>query len=117
MRTTVSAILALSIIAVVSSAKTTRPPAAASAVVSGKCEKSITTISGTKAPTSECNSPKIFDDFLFISLLNFQDPFCSGDLVFEDTFNDLNFETWEHENTLAGGGVSFITYSTNVSKS
>lgn len=35
-------------------------------------------------------------------------PYCSGDLIFEDNFNFLDFEKWEHENTLAGGGVSDI---------
>lgn len=33
-------------------------------------------------------------------------PYCSGDLIFEDNFNFLDLEKWEHENTLAGGGVS-----------
>lgn len=31
--------------------------------------------------------------------------FCSGELIFEDNFDFLDFEVWEHENTLAGGGV------------
>lgn len=31
--------------------------------------------------------------------------FCSGELIFEDNFDLLDFEVWEHENTLAGGGV------------
>jgi hypothetical protein len=30
---------------------------------------------------------------------------CKGQVIFEDNFNDFNFATWEHENTLAGGGV------------
>lgn len=34
--------------------------------------------------------------------------FCSGDLIFEDTFDKLNLEKWEHEHTLGGGGVSPI---------
>lgn len=34
--------------------------------------------------------------------------FCSGELIFEDNFDFLDFEIWEHENTLAGGGVSNI---------
>lgn len=49
------------------------------------CVLSKTTISGTFTPR------KIL---------------CSGDLIFEDNFDKLNFKRWEHENTLAGGGVS-----------
>lgn len=33
-------------------------------------------------------------------------PFCSGQLIFEENFNELDFDVWQHENTLAGGGVS-----------
>ena len=32
--------------------------------------------------------------------------FCSGDLIFEDTFDTFDLRKWQHENTLAGGGVS-----------
>lgn len=35
-------------------------------------------------------------------------PFCSGQLLFEDNFNELDFDVWQHENTLAGGGVSLF---------
>lgn len=58
----------------------------------------ITTASGSRAP--ERNS------------------FNSGDLIFEDTFSELDFETWEHENTLAGGGNwEFQWYTNNRSNS
>ena len=52
---------------------------------SPKCTVSVTTASGTKARAG---------------------PYCTGELIFEDNFNTLDFETWEHENTLSGGGVS-----------
>lgn len=32
--------------------------------------------------------------------------YCSGDLIFEDTFDIFDTRKWQHENTLAGGGVS-----------
>lgn len=32
--------------------------------------------------------------------------FCSGDLIFQDDFNEFNLKRWRHERTLAGGGVS-----------
>lgn len=30
-------------------------------------------------------------------------------MIFEDNFDYLDFEKWQHENTLAGGGVSILT--------
>lgn len=50
------------------------------------CIRSITSVSGTYAPT---------------------DIICSGDLIFEENFNDFNFNIWQHENTLGGGGVCY----------
>lgn len=35
-------------------------------------------------------------------------PFCSGQLLFEENFDKLDFDVWQHENTLSGGGVSLI---------
>lgn len=32
--------------------------------------------------------------------------YCSGDLIFEDTFDLFDLRKWQHENTLSGGGVS-----------
>lgn len=55
--------------------------------VGAKCDPSVTTVSGSAAPTGEI---------------------CPGDLVFEENFNTLDLSVWEHENTLAGGGVSII---------
>lgn len=49
-----------------------------------KLPESITTISGTHAPKH----------------------FRAGDLIFEENFDTLNLAKWQHENTLAGGGVS-----------
>jgi beta-glucanase (GH16 family) len=44
--------------------------------------------------------------------------FSSGDLIFEDTFEDLDFDTWQHENTLSGGGNwEFQWYNNNRSNS
>lgn len=50
------------------------------------CVKSITSVSGSYAST---------------------DIMCSGDLIFEDNFNDFNFDIWQHESTLGGGGVGY----------
>jgi beta-glucanase (GH16 family) len=61
-------------------------------------EPTITTASGTHAPA--------------------RGSFASGDLIFEDVFEDLDFETWQHENTLAGGGNwEFQWYANNRSNS
>lgn len=46
---------------------------------------SITKVSGTHAPQGEI---------------------CAGDLLFEDTFDELDMRKWQHELTLGGGGVS-----------
>lgn len=46
------------------------------------CNPSVTTVSGTHAPSN----------------------FCSGDLIFEDNFNILDQSRWKHEVSLAGGG-------------
>lgn len=32
--------------------------------------------------------------------------YCSGELIFSEEFHELDFEKWQHENTLSGGGVS-----------
>lgn len=62
------------------------------------CQSTITTASGSKAPA--------------------RGSFKSGDLIFEETFEDLDLETWEHENTLAGGGNwEFQYYANNRSNS
>ncbi|XP_063925503.1 beta-1,3-glucan-binding protein-like [Zophobas morio] len=49
-----------------------------------QCTKpSPTTVSGTHAPTTTI---------------------CSGDLIFEDEFDELDLQKWNHELTLGGGG-------------
>lgn len=53
--------------------------------IGAKCDPSVTTASGSSAPTGVI---------------------CPGDLIFEDNFNSLSNAVWEHENTLGGGGVS-----------
>lgn len=61
------------------------------------CIVSQTTVSGTEAPTRTI---------------------CSGDLIFEDTFDELNHKKWQHEVTLAGGGNwEFQWYLNNRSNS
>lgn len=50
------------------------------------CNPSITTTSGIIAPN--------------------KNTICSGDLIFEELFDNFDLTIWEHENTLAGGGVS-----------
>ena len=54
------------------------------ALAKAQCTSSVTTAIGTHAP----------------------DVICSGALIFEDNFDFLDFTKWQHENTLAGGGVS-----------
>lgn len=53
---------------------------------SDECEeKSVTTASGTHAPSGE---------------------YCRGQLIFEDNFDVFNFRKWQHEITLTGSAVS-----------
>ena len=60
------------------------------------CLPSITTVSGTNAPSS----------------------FCSGDVIFEDNFDSLELAKWKHEITLGGGGNwEFQWYVNNRSNS
>ena len=58
--------------------------------VSAQCQ-SITKATGTKAPKE----------------------ICSGDLIFDEEFDILDFETWNHEKTAGGGGVS-INFSISL---
>lgn len=70
------------------------------AILLVECQESdtITTASGTRAPA--------------------RNSFQSGDLIFEELFEEFDFETWEHENTLAGGGNwEFQWYANNRSNS
>lgn len=65
-------------------------------VAAKDCVPSPTTVSGTHAPKE----------------------FCSGDLIFEDNFDDFDAKIWEHETTLAGGGNwEFQWYGNNRSNS
>ncbi|GAB0087811.1 beta-1,3-glucan-binding protein [Sergentomyia squamirostris] len=64
---------------------------------SPRCVTSVTTASGSDAPTGAI---------------------CRGQLIFEENFNELNFARWQHESTLAGGGNwEFQWYSNNRSNS
>lgn len=76
-------ILSLAVSAVLAGKPGTRHPQNLPRCSTGKI--SPTTASGKVAPTG---------------------PFCSGQLIFEENFNELDFDVWQHENTLAGGGVS-----------
>lgn len=58
-------------------------------VVGQDCTPSATTASGSFAP---------------------QGTICSGQIIFQEEFDSLNFQKWEHENTLGGGGVSIVLY-------
>lgn len=53
------------------------------------CRPSITTVSGTKAPTG---------------------PLCKGQLLLDERFVDFDHDLWRHEITLGGGGVCCIIY-------
>lgn len=57
-------------------------------VGSPKCELSLTTASGAYVVHKPSGQ------------------FCSGDLIFEETFDLFDLRKWQHENTLAGNGVS-----------
>lgn len=48
-----------------------------------KAQVAITTASGFRAPKG---------------------PYRPGQLIFEEHFDELDFETWQHEKTLTGGG-------------
>ncbi|XP_055374595.1 beta-1,3-glucan-binding protein-like isoform X2 [Condylostylus longicornis] len=62
-----------------------------------RCTKSRTVASGSKARYG---------------------PYCSGQLIFKDDFDTFDFEKWQHENTLAGGGNwEFQWYTNNRSNS
>lgn len=69
-----------------------------SAIIYVKAQCSLTTASGTFAPA--------------------RGSFHSGDLIFEEHFDELDFEKWQHENTLAGGGNwEFQWYNNNRTNS
>lgn len=57
---------------------------AQAATVNRDCVASQTVASGTHAPSE----------------------ICSGDIIFQDEFDSLDFKRWQHEQTLGGGGVS-----------
>ncbi|XP_058454542.1 beta-1,3-glucan-binding protein-like [Malaya genurostris] len=64
---------------------------------SAKCEKSLTTASGSKVAAGT---------------------YCTGDLIFEDTFDNFDLDTWQHENTLAGStNWEFQWFTNNRSNS
>jgi hypothetical protein len=48
-------------------------------------------------------------EFCLSFFFSFSGSFCRGDLIFEDNFHNFDLETWQHEITLAGGGVSEIS--------
>lgn len=78
-------------------------------VGSSKCDPSITTASGTYA-MHKGNLNAIFEErkSKYFSQIHStaSGQYCSGDLIFEDTFDIFDTRKWQHENTLAGDGVS-----------
>jgi beta-glucanase (GH16 family) len=50
--------------------------------VNSQCRRSVTTVIGTKKPSQ----------------------ICSGELIFEDNFDELDKSTWKFENNMGGGG-------------
>ncbi|XP_030761869.1 beta-1,3-glucan-binding protein-like [Sitophilus oryzae] len=56
------------------------------------CTESQTTVSGTLAPTGQL---------------------CSGQLIFEDNFEEFSLKKWQHEKTLSGGGNWEFQYYLN----
>lgn len=50
--------------------------------VNGQCNPTVTTAGGPQAPSQ----------------------ICAGQLLFEDTFDNINTAKWKHDRTLAGGG-------------
>ncbi|KAJ9575893.1 hypothetical protein L9F63_007205, partial [Diploptera punctata] len=63
---------------------------------SAQCTESSTKAVGSKAPSQ----------------------ICSGDLIFDEEFDVLDFDTWNHEKTAAGGGNwEFEIYNNNRSNS
>lgn len=52
-------------------------------ISSSDAQISVTTASGTRAPPL---------------------PYRSGQLIFQDNFDFLNHENWQHESTMTGGG-------------
>lgn len=58
---------------------------------SNACNQSITTVSGKNAPSN----------------------ICSGQLIFEDNFNDFDQNIWQHISTLSGGRASEFQWYVN----
>lgn len=79
-----------------------------------KCEPSVTTASGTHvlqpsaAAAAQTNShkPGVSNQQPAAGSQLQGTTFCSGDLIFEDTFDTFDLRKWQHEITLSGGGVS-----------
>lgn len=62
-------------------------------LINGQCVPSVTTVSGTAAPSSAI---------------------CSGDLIFEDNFDSVDLSKWQKENTLGGGWVNIYVKLTKI---
>lgn len=75
-----------------------------------KCEPSVTTASGTHVLKStlahKASGVGSVGGNVGSGGGNTAGPFCSGDLIFEDTFDTFDLRKWQHESTLAGGSVS-----------
>lgn len=79
-------------------------------VGSSKCEPSITTASGPYAihKGNSDTSLLVPDPKIHPKIQNnaATGQYCSGDLIFEDTFDIFDLRKWQHENTLTGNDVS-----------
>lgn len=48
-----------------------------------------------------------------VKSFNTSESFCSGDLIFDESFDVFNTSIWKHQNTLAGGGDWEVNYLLN----
>lgn len=101
----------LSVAYVVSSVRAIGPLGSFGVGVGGsKCDPSITTASGTyamhKGDWIDDEQTFTATEFIYFAASG---QYCSGDLIFEDTFDLFDTRKWQHENTLSGGGVSNFT--------
>ncbi|KAL1375963.1 hypothetical protein pipiens_004544 [Culex pipiens pipiens] len=61
----------------------------------------ILVLSSEARPNRECKTPSVTTAS---GALVSRSSFCPGELIFEDNFDTLDLERWQHEKTLGGGG-------------
>lgn len=80
-----------------------------------KCEPSPTTASGSHVLHSANSNVGSTSSSSSSSSSTIAPPtFCSGELIFEDTFDTFDVRKWQHESTLAGGSVRFAFHWTGA---